>query len=233
MITRWFLPILLAVTALTAASCNKDNDAQTAADARKLAVTKLDTSGLEVSSYDLNNDGKDDQVRYIKKGTEDKPDQLRYVTHDINFDGFIDITEFYDDNSKHIRDEIDLDYDGVCDLIVTYKDGLPVKKEFSVDFEGNRHGVQYFDEHGFLKEIRRDTDNNGKIDVIEYYHPNETEPYNVKRATPKNQYTPRLSAQDTVGLETPGTADKTADAGGDNTQSQPAPAQPAPAPSEQ
>lgn len=172
--------------ALVSSSCSKDNDAKTAAseaDNTQLKTKALDLSNVDKESIDINDDGKIDQTRYFVTLKNDEK-QLKYVTHDINFDGIIDITEFYEDNFR-VRDEIDLDYDGVCDLIISYKNGVISKKEYSVDFEGNRYGVQIFDENGNRVQIQRDTNNDGKMDVIEYYNPGEDEPYKVDDAAQK------------------------------------------------
>ena len=164
-------------------SCSKDNEVKTAAsepDDTRLKTKALDLSNVSKEAIDINDDGKIDQTRYFVTLKNDEK-QLKYVTHDINFDGIIDITEFYEDNVR-VRDEIDLDYDGVCDLIISYKNGVISKKEYSVDFEGNRYGVQLFDEKGNRVQIQRDTNNDGKMDVIEYYNPGEDEPYKVDDA---------------------------------------------------
>jgi len=170
-----------AALAFVCGACSKDNETKTAADqtvSHKLETQALDLSGVDKEKFDLNGDGKDDQVRYIVKGKGDTPDQLKYVTHDINFDGINDITEFYE-NGERVRDEIDLDYDGVCDLIVHYKNGVVTQKEYSVDFEGKRYGVQIYDENGNLVQVMRDTNNDGTLDVVENYKPGEQEPYSV------------------------------------------------------
>lgn len=153
--------------------CNKDRHSKTAAeeDSSKLVQMDFDTSGLDVEKLDINQDGKVDQFIYSKDGV------TQYARRDFNFDEIIDMTEIYKDG-VHYRDEIDLDYDGICDLIVTYnEDGIPVKKEFSIDFQGNRHGTQLFDAQGNRTEIRRDTNGDGILDTAEYYLPGEDEPF--------------------------------------------------------
>lgn len=157
-------------------SCNKDNDVKSAAetDQTKLQTQEIDTSSFDLQKVDINNDGKIDQFVYTKDNV------IQYAQRDFNFDGLIDMSEFYE-NGVHIRDEIDLDYDGVCDLIVTYQNDKPVKKEYSVDFEANKHGTQIFDANGNRTEIHRDTNTDGVVDTIEYYKPNETEPYKIQK----------------------------------------------------
>ena len=164
------LPALIVAFSL-APGCNKDKS-DSANNAGKLQPQKMHTSGLDKQEIDINGDGKPDQFIYTTK-----EGQIRYAQHDFNFDQVLDMTEFYDESGNHTSDEIDLDYDGIVDLIVTYQNGLPIRKEYSIDFEGNRHGVQLFDSEGNRTMIYRDTDRDGKADLLEYYHPGEDEPY--------------------------------------------------------
>ena len=172
-LTLIFFLISLCLTA----SCSKNESSETAAElSNKLQTQSYSTSGLDLEQLDINKDGKVDQRIYSKNGV------VQYAVRDLNFDNIQDMTSFYE-NGQLVRDEIDLDYDGICDVIVTYNNGVPVKKEFSTDFEGNRHGIQYFDTQGNRTEIHRDTNNDGMIDLIEYYHPNEEQPYKTEKKT--------------------------------------------------
>ncbi len=176
-----------AALAFVFGACSKDNQTNTAATettSHRLATQALDLSGVSKETFDINEDGKTDQTRYVIKGSGDTPDQLKYVMHDINFDGINDITEFYE-NGERVRDEIDLDYDGICDLIVYYKNGIVTKKEYAIDFEGNLYGIQIFDENGNRIQVMRDTNNDGAIDIVENYKPGEQEPYSVSGTNPK------------------------------------------------
>ena len=164
------LPALIVAFSF-ASGCNKDKS-DSANNAGRLQPQKLQTSGLNKQEIDINGDGKADQFIYTTK-----EGQIRYAQHDFNFDQVLDMTEFYDESGNHTSDEIDLDYDGIVDLIVTYQNGLPIRKEYSIDFEGNRHGVQLFDSEGNRTMVYRDTDRDGKADLVEYYHPGENEPY--------------------------------------------------------
>lgn len=159
-----YLPLFLVI------GCHSSSD--TLRDPSKLNSLEFDTSHLVKEEQDINGDGVPDQLIY-----KNSKDVVQYAKRDFNFDGVTDLTEYYDAQGQHTRDEIDLDYDGIVDVIITYKDNAIVKKEYSVDFQGNRHGVQYFNEKGALIEIRRDTDGDGNLDVIEFYHPGEKEPY--------------------------------------------------------
>lgn len=172
-----YLPVALCLFALCLSACHQKDELHTAANpsGNKLQHQKVDTSGLTLQTVDINHDGTPDQRIYLKG------DVVRYAERDFNFDGTLDMVEYYDENGIHTRDEIDLDYDGIIDLVVVYENDKVVRKEYSVDFEGNRHGVQYFDDSGARYEIRRDTDRDGKLDTIESYKNNESEPYQVKK----------------------------------------------------
>ena len=206
------LPALIIALSF-APGCNKDKS-DSANNAGKLQPQKMHTSGLDKQEIDINGDGKPDQFIYTTK-----EGQIRYAQHDFNFDQVLDMTEFYDEAGNHISDEIDLDYDGIVDLIVTYQNGLPIRKEYSIDFEGNRHGVQLFDSEGNRTMIYRDTDRDGKADLLEYYHPGENEPYKT------DTIHTNVDLSQTANLAQKGAASQPAK----NTESsQPASAQPAP-----
>lgn len=171
---RFFL--IAALFGLITSACHDKNNTATPADLRKLQTRTIQTEGYDLQKIDINNDGKTDQFIYSKEGN------IAFIIRDFNFDEVNDMTEFFEEG-KHVRDEIDLDYDGICDLIITYENDLPVKKEYSVDFEGNRHGIQFFDSEGNRTSIHRDTDMDGKLDLVEYYKPGEEAPYRTEPIT--------------------------------------------------
>jgi hypothetical protein len=110
------------------------------------ATVSLLTPAARVSSADRNGDGRPDSWR-----TYDQHGRLSEVSVDTNFDGRVDEQEFYDRGSlvrresdrnfndridlvqefdpatsKPIRSTVDVDDDGVADLLVLFHDGRPV-----------------------------------------------------------------------------------------------------------
>ena len=53
----------------------------------------------------------------------------------------------------------------------------------SIDFEGNRHGVQLFDAQGRRYEIQRDTDGDGTMDTIETYAEGDAQPQRIQKVS--------------------------------------------------
>jgi len=170
----WTLACLL-IALLLCASCSKKTSKlspESVIESRKLQTHSIDLSGLVAETLDINQDGLPDQWRYYTKEGE-----LRYVFRDINFSGAIDMIEVYE-NSQHVRDEINIGSDGICEFIVTYKDGRVVMKDFSPDYKGYRY-QQIFDSQGHRTEVRRDTNGDGTFDIVEHYRPGEEEPYRI------------------------------------------------------
>ncbi len=129
--------------------------------------------GETVTKYDLNHDKKPDVWAYhgeladpqnpgkTKKGIIRKE-------WDLNFDGKIDIKQFFDYKGRLVKDWIDFDFDGIFDAITYYKDGKKVRQEINYDTDEQPECFKYF-EKGKLVRVERDRDSNGKIDQWEYY----------------------------------------------------------------
>jgi hypothetical protein len=73
------------------------------------------------SRIDTNFDGRSDIHEYYQNGT------LVRRESDRNFDDQVDLVEEFDAAThEHIRSVVDIDYDGTADLLVLFRDGLPV-----------------------------------------------------------------------------------------------------------
>ena len=163
----------LLVAGLTA--CNKNKDAA-ASDTEKLKkATKtpatqrrrnrnLSRKNLEVKTFDLNEDGKADQRRFINKNGE-----LIRIERDMNFDGKVDLWQYPNAEGDVIEEEMDLDLDGTVDLVAFYEDGTVTRKKMSLDFKEDFAIVKFYDKEGQLLRVERDEDGDGKADVFEYY----------------------------------------------------------------
>lgn len=124
----------------------------------------IDNTGLQVETADLNDDGKPDQFTY--KNAQ----RVVRVERDMNFDGQIDIWQYFDDASNLLEEEMDLDYDNKIDLVVFYKDGVVERKAMSVGFGGAFTIEKFYDGEGKLLRVERDQDNDGVTDLWEYYN---------------------------------------------------------------
>lgn len=88
----------------------------------------------------------------------------------MNFDGQIDIWQYFDDASNLLEEEMDLDYDNKIDLVAFYKDGVVARKAMSVGFGGAFSIEKFYDAEGKLLRVERDQDNDGVTDLWEYYN---------------------------------------------------------------
>jgi antitoxin component YwqK of YwqJK toxin-antitoxin module len=64
---------------------------------------------------------------------------------------------------------MDLDFDGVPDVVVYYKDGNITHKELSLGFDGIFTIFKHYNTNGDLLRIEHDEDGNGVIDRWDYY----------------------------------------------------------------
>lgn len=171
----------LSVTAIGAVGCGSDQGDNAARDSeaktnapkipegpageRKRYGT-LKTQGLQTESFDLNDDGKPDQITYANV------QGIVRVERDMNFNGKTDIWQYFDDSGALLEEEMDLDYDQNVDLIAFYKDGVVIRKAMSVGFDGAFTIEKFYDGEANLLRIERDQDNDGVADLWEYYDKN-------------------------------------------------------------
>jgi hypothetical protein len=115
---------------------------------------------------DLNQDEKADVRKIYAKSGDTELIVCREA--DLNFDRKLDIFVYFDDDGRIKRDELDLDYDGVIDIISLYAEGRVVKQELDTNSNGVVDRVRFM-ENGVPARVEGDTDSNGQIDYWEYY----------------------------------------------------------------
>lgn len=160
--------VVCAVALMATAACaggDEIDDANAASGPRpeRARFSNLVVSGRDVREVDLNGDSKPDQW-YIQAGST-----VVRVERDLNFDGRPDAYEYPDASGQPVEEEMDLDVDGIIDVVNYYNGGLLTRKELSTDFTGKIAVVKFYDTEGELSRIERDSDNDGKVDVWEYY----------------------------------------------------------------
>ncbi len=109
--------------------------------------------------FDTNRDGKKDLFETNAAG------RLACRASDLDFDGMVDQTTFYDPSGVVRRREIDLDGNGVPNLVETYRDGKLTLREI----DGTSLGKldmwdSYEPSTGERTRRERDTNGDGKID---------------------------------------------------------------------
>src|SRR5690554_865023 len=129
----------------------------------RLRYDNLDLSSFEMRGYDINEDGNDDVFRFFEGGV------LRVERFDLNFDGRVDMTAYYDRSGQLVEEEFQLDYDELVDTVRHYESGVLAEKQVSIDFDGRFPLVKFYDTKGELLRIERDSNQDGNVDVWEYY----------------------------------------------------------------
>ncbi len=159
------LALLTLLAACSGAEVQPDPTPAQGPRPERARFSNLSTSGRDTRAEDLNNDGKPDQW-YITDGS-----RLVRTERDLNFDGTPDVYLYPDPANAEvvIEEEMDLDTDGVVDVVNYYQNGIIHRKELAVDFTGALAVIKYFDPQGNLSRVERDANNDGKIDTWEYW----------------------------------------------------------------
>ncbi len=125
----------------------------------------------KVAEKDTNGDEKPDVwVFSVEEPGADGQGRQRRVRKelDINWDGRVDITTFYDAREEREREAMDLDFDGKVDSVYFYEKGLNVRRERDLNGDGRTDVWAYY-EKGKLARKERDSNGDGRIDYWEYW----------------------------------------------------------------
>ncbi len=130
--------------------------------------TRCKSEGKQIVAADTDLDKKADVWKYyVPNGSGAQVMTCKQV--DLNHDGKVDITYYYDDTgTQSVLEEFDLDFDGRNDLTVFYANGKKVREELDTNYD-NRSDVWKFYEDERLVRVERDSDFNGRVDQWEYY----------------------------------------------------------------
>lgn len=110
------------------------------------------------------------------RGRDGRPDQ--WVTRiskdeyqlaiDTNGDGKPDLIKTVR-NDRLVEVQSDRNFDGRVDLVQQYSGGVMVREIRDDDFNGRLETVRTFRPDGTLAIVERDSDQDGMIDVVDYY----------------------------------------------------------------
>lgn len=179
---RW-LSLLGVGAVLAACSGGKEavkGDQQAAgADRERLAenIRRGQAGNEKVTEYDLNRDQKPDVWAYTvpwKDAEGREIDKLVRKELDINGDGKVDITRYYDGQEQVQRETLDLDFDGKVDSVNLYEKGAITRKERDLDSNGKSDVWVYF-EKGKIVRKERDINSDGKVDYWEYWEDDQVD----------------------------------------------------------
>ncbi|GEL68767.1 MULTISPECIES: hypothetical protein [Myxococcus] len=116
----------------------------------------------EVTQQDANGDGRPDVWTYTVDGRKVRQEL------DLNWDGRVDLTRYFDANGDKARESLDLDFDGRVDATYFHEKGVNTRRERDTNGDGRPDSFTYY-EGGKLVRKERDTRGAGRIDYWEYW----------------------------------------------------------------
>ena len=133
-----------------------------------IVTDKVKGKNQFVDKADMDGDGKTDAYIYYKKDPKTGEKVMVREEVDLNADGKIDLKKYYDKKGNSTQDDVDLDFDGVVDRKVIYKNGKVYMVKLSSGFDGKFDIKEFFDK-GKLVLIKRSTKKNNLFDEFQYY----------------------------------------------------------------
>jgi hypothetical protein len=135
---------------------------------RRARNNNLTDVGLQLETVDLDGNGEPDQWTYYNLVTG----QPERSERDIDFDGRVDLYEYYDREGRVIEEEILLDFDDHIDVVRFYQgDGLS-RRELSIGFDGSFTMIKHYDNDGNILRVEHDSSGDGQVDTWEYFENN-------------------------------------------------------------
>jgi len=132
-----------------------------------------DTSGKQVQTFDLNQDGSPDVWKMYAQMEEDgaKLDVLTCKQVDYDHDGQKDYVATFNKQGELVAEQFDFTFDGKFDATEHYdkKNGNIYMVERDLDHNKNADTWEKYDTTGSLESIERDRNGDGKADLWEQY----------------------------------------------------------------
>jgi len=175
----WFL----LLSALLAVSCGGEQTARrdrARRGARAQALRgghadqdrgRCDRQGREVSDQDTNGDGAPDVRKvFVRITRPGGATELVMVCReiDLNHDGVKDVVRYYTDEARPLREEADRDFDGRIDSVNFFENGIVVRREIDQNHDGRVDTWSYL-ERGVITRGERDANGDGRKDHWEYF----------------------------------------------------------------
>jgi hypothetical protein len=163
---RFRILVVLAaiVLPLVGPACESATSGNTPSGARgdRRVRQQCSPRGHRVQTVDVNNDNHPD-IRHVYAGRRETCVQI-----DMNFDGMVDITRFFDDHHRIVQEEHDFDFDGRLDQIAYFEHGDLVRKELDTNFDNSIDTWVWCDGR-MLDRQERDRHHNGHVDTWEFF----------------------------------------------------------------
>ena len=136
----------------------------------KFDRSRCDDKGKQVVSLDANGDGKPDVIKLFVTVAQDghTVQQLVCKQTDLDFDGKIDLVQYYGPNGELFMDEYSMNYNGKFNGRTFFQEGKKVRAEKDMDFDGKPDYFEFY-EGGKLVRVERDRNGDGKVDEWQYY----------------------------------------------------------------
>jgi hypothetical protein len=132
--------------------------------------SRCDDKGKQVVTLDANGDGKPDVIKLFETSAQDghTVHQLVCKQTDLDFDGKIDLVQYYGPNGELFMDEYSMNYNGKFNGRTFYQEGKKVRAEKDMDFDGKPDYFEFY-EGGKLVRVERSRKGDGKIDEWQYF----------------------------------------------------------------
>ena len=179
--------LLVCAAAATLASCARSNPDRVTVDYEYLEERDIHSSftedGLLLEEFDIDRDGVidnwvfsqplDEHAEPLTDLTDYSPltlPQTRLVRReiDLNFDGDIDLIKHYDYRGQLLREEVDSDFSGTFERTTHFTDGIVVRRELDLDENGVQEERRFYI-HGKIFRVEMDEDQDGKTDYWQFY----------------------------------------------------------------
>jgi len=136
----------------------------------KFDRSRCDDQGKQAVTLDANGDGRPDVVKLFVATAQNGQTNQQLVCKqtDLDFDGKMDLVQYYGPGGELFMDEYSMDYSGKFNGRTFFQEGKKVRAEKDMDFDGKPDYFEYY-EGGRLVRVERDRNADGKIDEWQYY----------------------------------------------------------------
>lgn len=132
---------------------------------------RCNREGREVVDQDTDGDGAGDVRKVYVRVTRPGGQALQVMVCreiDLNHDGVKDVVRYYNDEGRPLREEADRDFDGRVDSVNFFENGAVVRREIDGNHDGRVDGWTFL-ERGVPTRGERDVNGDGRKDHWEYY----------------------------------------------------------------
>lgn len=132
--------------------------------------SRCDDRGKQVVSLDANTDGKPDVIKIYEAASANGQavQQIVCKQTDLDFDGKVDLVQFYGPAGDVVMDEYSMNYSGTFNGRTHFQEGKKIRAEKDMDFDGKPDYFEIY-EGGRLVRIERDKNRDGNVDEWQYF----------------------------------------------------------------